>query len=337
MRRMLVGVALLALAAGCSSSIEQPSAGTAGQPEEEALLGPDTPLGDGLAVVAGTNLVGTVWPSLSGTYGGESATESWEAVLELTGDPVEVHNAYVEQLRDAGFSIVRGRHACGVTYVSSDRSFYAPPGGAEPEGADPSDVGCSVEGAIVEDGSTVAIARVVTRRTAADHPFGVYVSHVSVEVERWAPGVRRGSPQARPFDPVPPLAGSQVELAQEPTPPPTPGPGDLIESDGVEGEPLEVVEGSRVLTPVATEWCGTTGYDALVAIDGPDAQAVVGDYRRQIEAWGYEQLTSEPVRFRGRAAVLTRHGASGAGTVDLVVVDGDQHEPAYLRITRCRD
>jgi hypothetical protein len=47
---------------------------------------------------------------------------------------------------------------------------------------------------------------------------------------------------------------------------------------------LEVVEGSRVLTPVATEWCGPTGYDAPVAIDGPEAQAVVGDYRRQIEA-----------------------------------------------------
>ena len=334
---MLVGVALLALATGCSSSIEQSSAGTAGQPEEEALLRPGTSLGDGLTVVPGTNLVGTVWPTLSGTYGGEGATGSWEAVLELTGDPIDVHNAFVGQLRDAGFSIVRGRHACGVTYVSSDRSFYAPPGGAEPEGLDPSDVGCSVEGAIVEDGGTVAVARVVVRRTAADHPFGVYVSHVSVEVERWEPGVRPGSARSRPFDPVPPLAGSQVELAQEPAPPPIPGPGDPIEPDGVEGDPLEVVEGSRVPTPVASEWCGTSGYDVLVAIDGPDAQAVVGDYQRQIEAWGYEQLTSEPVRIRGRAAVLSRHGASGAGTVDLVVVDGDQHEPAYLRIPRCRD
>ena len=336
MRRVLLGVILAALAAGCSSSVELPSAGSA-VPAQEELQGPGTSLGEGLAVVEGTNLVGTVWPSLSGTSDGQGPTDSWEAVLELTGDPIDVHNAFVDQLRDAGFSIVRGRHDCGVTYVSSDRSFYAPPGGAAPEGVDPSEVGCAAEGAIVEDGSTVAIARGVTRRTAADHPFGVYVSHVSVAVERWAPGVRSGSPQARPFDPVPPLAGSQVELSEESTPPSSPGPADPIEPDGVEGEPLEVVEGSRVLTPVATEWCGTTGYDALVAIDGPEAQAVVDDYRRQIEAWGYEQLTSEPVRFRGRTAVHTRHGASGAGTVDLVVVDGDQHEPAYLRITRCRD
>lgn len=336
MRRWLLGVTVLALVAGCSTSVEPPSASSSAPPSEERQ-GPGTSLGDGLTVVPGTNLVGTVWPSLSGTYDGQGLTDSWEAVLELAGDPVEVHNAYVEQLREAGFSIVRGRHDCGVTYVSSDRSFYAPPGGAEPEGVDPSDVGCSVEGAIVEDSSTVAIARVVVRRTAADHPFGVYVSHVSIAVERWEPGVRPGSAQSRPFPPVPPLAGSQVELSEAPTPPSLPGPGDPIEPDGVEGEPLDVVEGSRVLTPVATEWCGTSGYDALVAIDGPEAQAVVGDYRRQIEAWGYEQLTAEPVRFRGRTAVLTRHGASGAGTVDLVVVDDEQHEPAYLRITRCRD
>lgn len=74
-----------------------------------------------------------------------------------------------------------------------------------------------------------------------------------------------------------------------------------------------------------------------MAIEGEAVHEVVDGYRRQIESWGYEQLASEPARFRGRAADLMRYGASGAGTVDLVVVDDDQHEPAYLRITRCRD
>lgn len=254
MRRVLLAVIVAALAAGCSTSVEPPGASSLSSPPSSQIQGPGTSLGEGLAVVPGTNLVGTVWPSLSGTHGGQGPTDSWEAVLELTGDPIEVHNAFVGQLRDAGYSIVRSRHSCGVDYVSSDRTFYAPPGGAEPDGVDPSEVGCSVEGAILEDGSTVAIASAVVRRTAADHPYGVYVSHVSVEVEHWEPGVRSGSPQSRPFAPVPPLAGSQVELSEAPTPPSIPGPGDPIEPDGVEGEPLDVVEGSRVLTPVATEW-----------------------------------------------------------------------------------
>jgi hypothetical protein len=328
----------LALVVGCSSSVEAPAAPPPPTTVElSELPGPGTPLGDGLSVVPGTRLLGTVWPRESGTYDNTPAEDAWVASLALTGDPVEVYEAYLDQVQDAGFFIVRNLHDCVVSYDAGDRLAWTSPGGTEPEGREPTSIGCSFEAAIVEGRSTVARAYLDLSRTAAQHPNGEYASEVSVSVERWAAGVLPLSSRTRPFDRTPALAGRQLVLADPPPRPSIPAPGAAIDAGGPTGEPLTLVAGSQLLAPVASLSCGTGGFEASLRVADDDARAVVADYRRQVESWGYEPLGPGRMRFRRHDALVQSWGASGAGTVTLTVVEGRGSDPTYLRITRCRD
>ena len=302
--RLLAVAAVLVLAAGCGSSTDVDA--IAASQDEGGV-----PLGFGFTTVAGTAVEGPVFPQpLVGADG-------YVAVMTLTGDPIEVYDAFAGQAARMGFQMQSSRQVC--TFTDGRELLYAPDGNAtgwtqRPEEASALHCGTTadvVTGDDVENGAYLQLA--VTQGEAA----GETQSTVTLDLRRHG-SVPQAAAQPAP---EPGVRGLGEQPAWEP--PDRFG----LESTGLS---MDVVQGSSLVGPVGSRASCAGGYYAVLEA-AEDLAAVTEAYEAQIEAHGFQR---EPDARTGPAGVRT-YNAAGGGTYSLSPTPDDAGE--WLLISRCND
>jgi hypothetical protein len=291
-------------------------------------------LRDGFTVVDDTELIGTLWSPLDRSRGRPQPTEYWSAVLSLGGDPIEVHNAYIDQALEREYEIVRRSHYCSVSYRNDDHSpaYDLPVGTEPPVEAKRNVVACAFAAMRALSDGTVATFSVDAVHQVGNPPL-VHIDHAT-----WAPGTQDPPPAATSgyrYEPLP-----DRPWLQPSNPLRIPVEGERVDdttgdSFGDYEEPLVVAEGSRALAPVMPSRSGNGGYEVIIEITG-DTADVLADYASQMRRWELE-FESETYRALDHEVRSLFGSGAGAGQVELIAVIGQGAEPTYLRITRGRD
>jgi hypothetical protein len=277
--RVWVLAAALALSVGC---------GNASPPDAATQDQGGTPLGFGFTTVAGTALQGPVFAQPL------ERAEGFVAVMTLTGDPVEVYDAFAGQAARMGFRMQSSALVC--TFSGDDGLLYAPDGNAagwtqRPDDADALFCGTTSE---VYRGEDVENAAYLQLAVSQGELAGETQSTVVLDLRRH--GV---VPEAAPEPaPEPGARGLGEQVAWEPP-----------SRFGLErGAPsMDVEEGSALVGPVASRASCAGGYYAVLEVSG-DLDAVTDAYEAQIE----EKASRAKPRPGPRACAPTARPGAGS-------------------------
>lgn len=288
---------------------------------------PQTPLRDGLTVAAGSVLVGPVFPVLedpaSTALPGSGQIVSWRAHLLLTGDLLQVFNAYVSQAQAAGFPVVAAcevRDRSGVDVPLAD--FDAPT-------AQLLQCRAGYQLSSPDDLSSASLI-ITAERGIRDgvHVCGVAIYRVTV-------GGGTG------IDPGPGIEPSQPILDEAPALPEPPPlalakPGDRLPPDrtsaGVRVPDVRVPAASEQLAPATGAAVCSGGFDIVLSVHGA-ALPVLLDLRAQAT------FNRHPPAIRsssdGGVAVHTLTVPSVGGSGSLYATSVEVDGAGYVLVTVC--
>lgn len=288
----------------CAATVVCASCGDGSGGAGDDLSGVGTQLRDGLQVVEGSALVGSVFEQVA------EDDSRWQAVLQVDGDPLEVWPTFLEQF----------------------------PADLNPQLAVPGPWGCAVD---LIDGLRPGCATYAIGGTrSAPDPFYVTLSAVPGTVTDTyvlaidaAPGGFR-SDMTRPLRPVEPgFALPAVDGVR-----PRPEVGEVL-APGVEAR-YSLLPGSEFVQQYGTG-SNTGGFDVVLRVTaGADLDEVVSAYAEQADQFP----DSEPgtVRFSRTEAETTYTtvyppGGAGGYTAWIRVVDQPGDEQDYIYYTLAND
>ena len=288
---LLLPVALF-VACGSHDGGSSGSAAPAGEP-------PGTAITAELSVPPGTVLAGAPFPHETGT----------EALLLVTGDPVEAFADLVEQVRAAGLAPLT----------------YHPDEDAEPSA-------CAVD----DSGEEPSLRCEVHAFGPSGYRLDLNLL-VSEHPEPYLSFIRVTEVQDSPSSPLPDVeAEAPTPEGDSPVTPPAfpaelPGPGDPIGAPfAPSGEEHTLLDGYELLAPPVMSTCATGGFVAVVrATEGQRTGDAVDAWAEHLGEVSFAQLPEPEVDgVPTRRVVLS---GAGAGTVTVTGADG------YVLLDRCND
>ncbi|HEX2149123.1 MAG TPA: hypothetical protein VHI31_02975 [Actinomycetota bacterium] len=205
--------------------------GPSAYPLEDVSLPPGTALPDGLEVAPGSALLGAV---IRGPLDYGDSSDTWHALLAVTGSPMEVWRSYLQQFPAA---------------QPSEETWLAGPS-CRPGGPDA--FACSARAsAPLADGRSLTLA--AEMKSHPDNPTGTFLIHLTGSSAPAQPTIP-ATPVATPFsDAVAP----RPHAARRP-----PRPGQLLSPRSFGDRRYEMVGGSRLVAVVDT----VGGFSALLKV-----------------------------------------------------------------------
>lgn len=269
---------------------------------------PGTPITADLTVPPGTVLAGVPFPYAAAEDG---PIEGTEALLLVTGDPIEAFADLVEQVREAG----------------PDPLTYHPDEDAEPAACTVADATLQCEThAFGPDGYRLDLAL-----TVSEDPEP-YLSHIRItEAEH-----SLSSPLPDLEVPVPTPEG-ESPVAPPDFPGELPGPGDPIGAPfAPSGEEHRLLDGYELLAPPIPPTCATGGFVAVVrATDGQRPRDAVAAWVVQLgtESFAGAPSVDSDVSTTHDGVEVVRVVLSGAGAGTATVTVAGEH----VLLDRCND
>lgn len=320
--RLIVRVASATLASILGAS----ACGSGGDGNDEADRTPTTgsessagtPLESGLAVVDGSELVGTVFPAGVGLVrdGQDVVDNGWWATLTLTGDPVEIIAGYLDQAVAAGLDDGSPRQP---SCTPSEAGFVTCSGTARtPDPSDPRSLEVTaVRGEVSGEPISHLRLRYSTLSLLWEQEEDATSSSSSVGVER-----------PPPPDDWPPLPGSR-----EP-----------FDPDWAGLNVLRVVPGTVLAAhPAFGLGCEGAEWSAVLRMDG-DPEAALTEYADQYRSADPIPFTmNEPdtLDVDGSRTLTTVYGliptADQNVTLSLVTNQSEPDQPAWLSVATCAE
>jgi len=356
----VLAVLMVAALAGCgeeqSPEVMEPAAATV---DPESLRAPGSPIADGLTVQDGTALVGTVFPLQIEWWHGEDhqVVSGWQAVLTVTGDPLQVWDSYASQL--LGSDTATARQVCTVTRVQVTET--PPPGTPGTHGDEPPErrlpeeplpgenlLECAVEWNGVTMSMTYGTTTACRWGDEGRDDCGfqqmshLYLSKVPIE-----PGEQQtwpGEPAAEPGELTPTIPAPngpihQPELDLTAGEAHLPGPGERIDRSldhylWSENPISRVPNGGRsLISPSLLLQCNS-GLVAVLRIDGSPSE-VTALFDDAFE-------TDDPMRHTtgtdpdGRAWDLGKISTAGGYYLDVLAL-ADRSDSSVALVTECGD
>lgn len=293
---------------------------------------PGTPITADLSVPPGTVLTGAPFAHAADEGGPVVGTE---ALLQVTGDPVEAFADLVEQVRAAGLDPLTYHPdedaepaVCQVADVSYPEAVGErwPLGSDDiPDGDDPLTLECEAH-AFGPDGYRLDLELVVS-----EHPEP-YLSFVRITEVRDSP-----SSPLPDLEAVAPTPAGDSPVTPPDVPDELPGPGDPLGAPFTpSGEEHRLLDGYALLAPPIPPTCATGGFVAVVrATDGQRPDDAVAAWVEQLGVESFAEVpavdgdvTTTHDGVEVRRVVLS---GPGAGTVTVTGADG------HVLLDRCND